>query len=243
MTNVLSVLPIEHVSLVDLAVKGMQSAIEAGRLEPGSRLPGELDWAKRLGVSRTVVREALGRLKALGVVQISRGRNRGASVSDTDTLCRGAEILRSVLTVSAKDLLPFLDFRAGLEIHAAGRAAELVKPAQVQELKALCGAMDAPSTSDDEAVGIDFRFHRRILEIAGNPISLSMFDVSQSLIEGGIRAMNPDGRKREVSRTHHRHIVTGIANRDSVAARSAMQRHMDYVLRYFRSVAVVTPDA
>ena len=72
--------PVQVSSAVDEVVDRLLTAVALGAFTPGERLPGERDLARMLGVGRSTVREAMGRLRTRGVVETRRGRTGGAFV-------------------------------------------------------------------------------------------------------------------------------------------------------------------
>src|SRR5215831_14723138 len=113
-------------SLVDTVVDQIHQLILNGRLRSGDRLPRESEFVEQLGVSRTVLREALGRLKATGLVTIERGR--GMFVNDPGGVVSCARFVRNAMTISPQDLAKFTEFRLILECHAARCGAATASP-------------------------------------------------------------------------------------------------------------------
>lgn len=234
MSEELTIQPVSRVSLVDSVVEQIRAAIENNALKAGDRLPGELEWARRMGVSRPVVREAVNRLQSVGLVTVERGRGRGMFVGGQNQILNCVQVVRSALSTSPKDMRQFAEFRAALEIHAAGRAAEVASAEQVDELERMAKAIDAPEISDEAAVAADFAFHRKIADIIGNVVIQHTLEVSQEIIELSIRATSQQPRNRARSRKAHAKIVAAIRAHDPNAARKAMCDHMQTVFHYFR---------
>jgi DNA-binding GntR family transcriptional regulator len=143
---------------VDLAYVSIRDDILSGRIKPGERLREE-ELTRRIGVSRTPVREALRRLEADGFTIVQP--NRGASVP----------------IYSRRDIDEIYGLRALIEGHAARRAATRITPEQIDELARLNDAMRAmpppdapgdPSPRHLDRVTLNHAFHRIILEAADN---------------------------------------------------------------------------
>src|SRR5258708_16197176 len=66
--------PLEATRLSDQAESLIEELITNGELKVGARLPGERELVNRLGVSRTVVREAIGRLASRGILHVQAGK-------------------------------------------------------------------------------------------------------------------------------------------------------------------------
>ena len=72
--------PVTSTRVSDVVAERIEALIGDGSLAPGDRLPTEHELARRLGVGRTSVREGLGRLRALGLIEVRKGR--GAFVAE-----------------------------------------------------------------------------------------------------------------------------------------------------------------
>src|SRR5699024_7362950 len=100
-----------HVRLLDL--------LDAGSLEPGDHLPGEVDLAQRLHVSRPQVREALRMLEALGVIESRQGARRTWRGFTTSVMARQ---LVAILKPTPRAVEELLDVRQALEASMLPRA-------------------------------------------------------------------------------------------------------------------------
>jgi GntR family transcriptional repressor for pyruvate dehydrogenase complex len=203
----------------------LRQVIETRGLAPGDRLPTEAELVESLEVSRPVLREAVGRLQTLGLVRVKRGL--GMFVGDRSSLEGCLQLVRTALAVTPRDLIQLVDLRRALEQHAARGAAQLARPEDVAALQALCDEMDRPALPYEEAIGIDFAFHRKLVEITGNELMLNVMSVLQEFIVEGMLQTTPRPRDRAVSRRLHRTIVEAVRRGDPDAAERAMREHME----------------
>src|SRR5450755_1565786 len=135
-----------------------------GKLAPGSRLPTEQEMIVATGVSRTVVREAVAALKADRLVTTRQGV--GAFVADHVRRPYRVDFdERSPL----RDVLNVMELRTGVEVAAAGLAAERASPAQVKKIADRYASITAAIGRGDTAVDQDFAFHCEISDATGNP--------------------------------------------------------------------------
>ena len=138
----------EYLPLREVVFKTLRNAIVHGEFEPGERLM-EVTLAKRLGVSRTPVREAMRMLELEGlVVMIPR---------------RGAEVAR----ITAKDLSDALEIRVALEDLAAGLACKRIDDDGRARLRQVCDDFKRAVNSKviPEIVDADVAFHNAILDV------------------------------------------------------------------------------
>jgi GntR family transcriptional repressor for pyruvate dehydrogenase complex len=205
-------------------VAQVRRLVESSGLAPGERLPSEAELVERLQVSRPVLREAIRQLETLGLVQVRRGR--GMFVGDRDSLSGCLQLVRTAMAVTPRDLTQMAQLRTALECEAARRAAEDAGPEDVAELERLCDAMDRRGLPYEEAIGLDFAFHRRIFEAGSGELMRNVLVVLQGFIVEGMAQTTPQPRDRTVSRRLHRAILEAIRNQDPEAADAAMREHM-----------------
>jgi GntR family transcriptional repressor for pyruvate dehydrogenase complex len=218
--------PVGHgASLVDTVVDQVQHLIAEGQLESGDRLPKEDDLVQKMGVSRTVLREALSRLEATGLVTIQRGR--GMFVADASVVASCARLIRNAMTLTAKDLAQFMEFRRIIECQAARRAAELARPEDLAELESICTEMNREGQDFMESVRLDFQFHLKIVEISGNQLMRGALGVIQEFIMTAMVKTTPNPRDYDVSRKVHRLVIEAIRTGNPDVAEKAARDHMD----------------
>lgn len=197
-------------------VQALTQQIESGDLQPGDKLPTESAIMAQQGVSRTVVREALQRLQASGLVETRHGVG-------TFVLSRPMELNPTFEAVSdpVQDAVSVLELRLSLEIEASGLAAERRTEAHLKAIEDALKKLQTLEAADDRgASDADFQFHLRIAEATGNHYFV---DIMNHL---GSRLV--PRRRMETMRVNHEHeeIVAAIARRDSYAARAAMRLHL-----------------
>ncbi len=234
--NSMTVQAIPRSSLVDAVVEQIRDIIEQGELAAGDRLPTESSLAKQLGVSRTVLREAIGRLETIGVLSVRRGL--GMYVGDRSSLNSCVKLVRSAMAISPKELSQFTEFRQALECYCVRRAAELASPGDVEELAELCRRIDREGENYLESMRWDFRFHLKIVEISGNPLLLQVMEVIQEFALAGMAKTTPRPRDRVESHRRHMAIVDAIRSGDPARAESSMRQHMHETLSRLRDLDV-----
>ena len=143
-------------------VAGLKDKILAGDLAPGAKLPSEAELIEEYGVSRTVVREAVTRLRAEGLVETQQGRGSFVlAVPEASSFSIEASAIRTQADVRA-----MLDFRIGVESEAAALAARDHGPSDVAAIES---AMEGFVRAGHEgAVEADFAFHLAIARATGN---------------------------------------------------------------------------
>ncbi|MEV0386443.1 FCD domain-containing protein [Nonomuraea sp. NPDC050643] len=211
-------------SLADRVEGELRSDIGHGAWQPGELMPSEGDLAVRFQVSRTVVREAMSRLRAAGLVETRRGR--GSFV-----LARPAaqDLTHSLGTVrSLSDRLHLLELRRGVEVEAAALAAARRTPAALAAIDAALRRMARVRGSASDAVEADFAFHRAVAVATGNRFYLDLLDT----LGAGAITRPYAGAERDPGHlghvlTEHERVRDAIAAGDALGAAAAMRTHLD----------------
>lgn len=221
----------------DLVVERIARVIKEQNLSAGQRLPGEHELVEQLKVSRPVLREALARLQSMGLVEIQRGR--GTFVGNRTSLANCVRLLRSAVTISPQELRSYAELRTAIEVQAARQAAELATENDVAELAAILKQLDNQNLSYADALELDFRFHRKLIDIAGNPLMQNMIEVIYEFVLTQMVRTTPSPRENKLGRRLHREIVAAIAEHDADSAERAMREHMEVVLSRLKKEALV----
>jgi GntR family transcriptional regulator, transcriptional repressor for pyruvate dehydrogenase complex len=218
-------------------VARLTADIVSGKLPPGSQLPTEQEMIAATGVSRTVVREAVAALKADRLVVTRQGV--GAFV---------AEQVRRPFRVdfdersTLREVLNVMELRTGVEIEAAGLAAERASPAQIKKLTDRFDAIQGSIDRGGNAVDQDFAFHCEIAETTGNPQFkrfleyLGRFIIPRRTVWG--RSAPPTKRSDlDIFQLEHGQILDAIRDHAVAQARIAMQRHLINSRRRYEALA------
>jgi DNA-binding GntR family transcriptional regulator len=204
---------VDNVGIAPLRAEDrLREAIVTGRLQPNEHLV-ESDLARRLGVSRTLIRAALVRLEHEGLVE--HERHRGARVR----------------LVSEPEAVEILETRAVLEGLAARLAAERATAQDVEDLKGILADMQQLREAHDLVAVSDLnaQLHRRLLEISGHETAARLIGTLNSqLVRFQYRTILLPGRS-ERSFAEHAEIVAAVATRDGDRAEAAMRTHLSSV--------------
>jgi GntR family transcriptional repressor for pyruvate dehydrogenase complex len=216
--------------------------VEGGSLAPGEKLPTLNELATELGVSRTVVREAVAALRSDGLLEARHGVGvfvRGPQNAATEP---EAEPLLAPLAKLETSFMDLLELRMAFEVHAAGLAATRRSWAQEasiwEALKQFEGSLEDDSALDQ----LDFTFHRCIAEATNNGAFIEFFSVMSLKImpqPAFSREMYPALLTREYIQhtvVEHRAICEAISAGDAELARDAMRNHLTRSHRRYRGL-------
>ncbi len=201
--------------------------IKSGEFAIGTRLPTEQVICERLGVSRTVVREAMSRLKSEGLVEVRQGS--GTIV--LDPMRATAFRLQIDPYESVEAVLRVTELRLGIEAEAAALAAQRRTRSELAAIKRALLAIDSAVEKRREGVDEDLAFHQAISHATGNPLYPPMTDYLGPFVHAAIRVTRTNEARRHdfaaQVREEHFAIYQAIASQDAEGARQAVITHID----------------
>jgi DNA-binding FadR family transcriptional regulator len=211
--------------LADQIVEDLKRRILDGGIAPGEKLPGENSLVEEFGVSRTVVREAVSRLQAAGLVETFQGR--GSFVLEVPERAAGLREVRS-----HRDVLDLMDFRIGVESEAAGLAAVRRTDHQLKGIERALDDFRRVGDDPGRSVAADFAFHLKVAVASGNrfysdligELGPMMIMLPRTRLDPAYEMSDPDHLTRVVH--EHENILAAIARADPEAARAAMRVHL-----------------
>ena len=209
--------------LRDRAADQLLDMVLSSGLRPGERLPPERELVARLGVSRTVVREALNLLEARGLISIEHGRGAVVSGGSTHAVRNTLSLL---LRVRPKALWELLEIRKILEVEIAGLAAERAEEEDVLamrgQLDRMLGSIEAP----EGYVDADVEFHALLARSTRNGVLLTMLDPVVELLRASreVSASRPGSARRALR--EHEEILACVVAGDADGARRRMRAHL-----------------
>jgi GntR family transcriptional repressor for pyruvate dehydrogenase complex len=214
-------------NLTQHVVDHLSHLIESGTLAPGEKLPTESEIVREQGVSRTVVREAISKLQAAGVVATRHGI--GSFVLDNSNKSDFGIKPGSVTTI--RDVLAMLELRISIETEAATLAAIRHSQEHLEEMRRALNSFRDHLASGKATVGPDFQFHLGIARATGNQYFWNILNhLGSSVIPRSrfpINESQPQQREYLVRISNeHEDTYDAIARRDPEAARAAIRNHL-----------------
>jgi DNA-binding FadR family transcriptional regulator len=220
------VLPLNRVvrkSAADEVRAQLVALIESGQLQVNDRLPSEAELSRRFGVSRPVVREALGRLQALGLTESRPGS--GTFVASAVT-----KLTLHFGQYSAADLN---EVRRCLEVPAARLAATCRTPDDIAKLSSILADHES-ATTVEEVIRFDGLFHCAIASATGNLLFVRLLEDLQETLKEQTLAVSTLRNRGAGAASEHQAILQAIVEHDGDASALAMEEHLDAVERAIR---------
>ena len=224
MVSVLS--PIDKSNAYEAAQRELIKFVVAGSLKVGDRLPSEADMARELGVSRPVVREALGSLRALGLIDSIKGRGTFVAAPKA-SLLTGRYSLAEVFEAR-------IETEVAIVRLAAQRFSEESRRALSAVLKSMRDFSDPMKWAE-----LDWEFHSALARATGNGV---LVEFSEHL-RGSVNYMSMPlwgAAHNKLAYDEHRAIFAALKEGDEQAAVEAMKAHLDAVHKEI--IRVYGPD-
>ncbi len=209
--------------LVDNVVKQVTRLIAESKLEAGSRLPPEMKLAGQIGVSRTVIREAMQILIAKGLVETRHGIGTIVRTVGGEQISDHLALMVQVNELSLDNLH---NVRSILEVEIAGIAASQAKPDEIEHLSELVDQLERDSVDPARYVEADGQFHRFLAQIAHNPLLMILLDSFAEIVKQIRLGVSQDPAVGLSGMPDHRRIMERVKAGDTVGARQAMADHL-----------------
>jgi GntR family transcriptional regulator, transcriptional repressor for pyruvate dehydrogenase complex len=223
---------IEAEKLSQAIVQQIELLVLRGILQPGERLPSERELSEKLGVSRPSLREAVAELHQRGLL-ISRP-NAGIFVAEVLGSAFSPALI-GLFSSHEEAVTDYVSFRRDMEGLAAERAARLGSATDLEVIATIFAKMELAHQKRDpsDEAELDASFHMAIIEASHNVVMLHMMRSMYELLRKGVfynrQMMFKNRMTRDNLLDQHRAINLAIQARDTVAARAAVEAHMDFV--------------
>lgn len=220
------------------AVQTILDAIKSGEYSAGEQLPPERELAQQLGLSRNLLREAIGALEALGVIEVKK--RLGIFVSDVGF----QELVENnrFIPLWSSDLIPqFFEMRLTIDVKAAQLAALRRDEADLRKMKECfheLASVDISTPEGRKAHGhYELLLHNLVVTAAHNTIFSRVFEGLMMVMERNTEILHIDLTKDEewgrMVVEHHRGIVSAIEERNADLAGEIMEKHLSESLERF----------
>ncbi|WP_326837849.1 FCD domain-containing protein [Amycolatopsis rhabdoformis] len=225
----MNVRSVSRTSLVDAAVDELRRLIARGEWPVDTKLPGEVELARLLGVGRSTCREAVRVLAAAGQLRAHQGS--GTYVASAEPVSELDRNLRAAAVIDVYEV------RIGLEVEAARLAAARRTTADLHTLGEALRGRDEAATPE-ELVETDLALHAAVVAAAHNPVLTDLFAAFlASLREAAHQLVSDTGLGAAPDHHHDAHhaLVAAIEAGDPAAAAAATREHLDATLEALRA--------
>jgi len=217
-----------QVTLVDQVEEKLLEYFKSRKIKPGDPIPNEHELANALGVGRSVLREALSRLRMLGLIET---RTRRGMILTEPSLFGGLKRIADPGILSEGALLNLLGFRISLEVGMCELLFSNLNDKHIKELEDVVNRGVVLSDGEYSPVS-EYEFHTKLYEITGNrsimefqnvirPVSVFITDKYRDYFLPENREIEKSGGKRIT----HRYLFELLKKRNKKGFRKAMIQH------------------
>lgn len=221
------------ITLVDKVEMSILDYIKEKKLVPGNSLPNEMDLSAELGISRNVLREALSRLRMLGIVQ---SRTRKGIVIQEPSLLSGFEKVIEPYLLGERAIIDMMGMRIALEIGLTDFLFRNLTDQKIGKLENIVRSQEAMKFS--LTVEQETEFHKKIYEISGNSFIIQfqqiihpVFEFAKMNYESYFAPVN-ERLLREGKIVTHLDLFNFIRDRDMEGYRNAIRIHLQPYMEF-----------
>lgn len=221
--------PVEKQRVAEEIASQLRSLILTGQYAAGAKLPPERELAKKLGVNRASLREALKKLEHMGLVKIRQGD--GTRVLDFMSSA-GIDLLSHLLQANASPreraalLRDVLEFRRIYAREVARLAAKRAEPEDLERLAEIASACDAPDVTPERLLQLDFEFYVALTRAARNRVFSLLINTTRQAVLSYASFFAQLTVSAEVVRRHQRALLKALAKKDAAAAAKVVETYM-----------------
>ncbi|HQS48181.1 MAG TPA: FadR/GntR family transcriptional regulator [Xanthobacteraceae bacterium] len=229
-TETLTLLAPKPVKLSDQIYDRIFELIVSGEFPEKSKLPTEVELSDRLNVSRTIVREALARLRDDGIVVSRQGAGTFVQRQPSKAILGFAPV------GSIADVQRCFEFRVALEGEAAHVAATRRDADRIAEIARALEVLEEIVKTGSLGAAADYDFHLAVARATGNQFFASAMELLRPHIDFGMNLarslslQKPKSRVRQVQ-DEHKLVYEAIVKGDASGARDAMRAHIENARR------------
>ncbi|MCL6597606.1 MAG: FadR family transcriptional regulator [Alicyclobacillus macrosporangiidus] len=207
--------------------------IKSGHIRLNDKLPSERDLALMFGVSRATVREALKSMNALGLLEVRHGGGTFIRLPELEAVKKQLEWS---LYLNPAPISELVELRSLLELHMAEQAALHRTSEDIQQMQQAIDWMRESASHPEQSKKGDLMFHLAVARSSGNKLMAYLLEVTRLSLEEWFEQVLSIPEFVQQSVVEHTSILTAIQERDQVAAREEMRKHLESAEWRLRSV-------
>ncbi|MES2517047.1 MAG: GntR family transcriptional regulator [Bacteroidota bacterium] len=215
---------VENSSLVDKVEANLVELLQSRKLKVGDMIPKEIELVESLGVSRTVIREALARLRTMGIIESKK--KKGSVITSPDVFGIMSKSMNPHI-LDQETLKEIFEIRLVLEIGMADFIFQKITSKDIEELKEI--VKNEPISSESYLFNIEheIEFHGKLYEITGNK---TMKTFQKMLLPIFDYVHNSDLIKTQIYNkkfVSHKGLIDILEHGSPEMFRNGMRNHLD----------------
>lgn len=221
-------------NIFDATVARLRAFIDCGSLSAGDKLPSERELGEQLGVSRSVLREALRVVESQGLITMIQGKGAYVRKPGIRTVI---EPVQRLIRDGSITLANLMQARAIIEPEVAKIASLNVTEDQISRLEQDCREMIKYLEFPERYLQADTNFHRGLAEATGNPVLIIMMWPLINLFAGFVPLFYERPGTPQKVFSAHEDLLNALKLHDPEGAEKSMQAHLAEVTEWFGNLA------
>lgn len=227
MKNRIDLKPLTNLSLVDKVEIRITEYIKGNRLQVGDTIPKEMEFAEALGVSRTVIREALSRLRTIGIIDSKK--HKGMVVAQPDIIQNFEKVMETNL-LGDETLLDIFELRLILEMGMVDLVFARKTDDDLIELEKIVAKMEngAPE-SNVFSLQNEVAFHGKLYDMSGNKTLQRVQNILLPVFKYVHDHKLPDAKTYMYAKKFvtHRQLLDYLKEDDKEKFRKGLAQHLE----------------
>ncbi|MBP5595245.1 MAG: FadR family transcriptional regulator [Pseudobutyrivibrio sp.] len=223
--------PIQKINAVEQVFEQMQGLLIDGTWRQGDKLPSENELADAFGVSRMTIRQAMQKLKALGLIETRTGS--GSFVREPSPEDSLNELI-PLMYIGNPSQLHVFQFREMIDSESVRIATLKANPKQLKQLELILEQMKKASVVNDREAfsNYDLKFHMKIVKLTDNPLIIKAYDILLNVLTESMDSVI-EKMKYSPALDYHRRILDAMNSKDEILAEQIMHEHIKQNYSYF----------
>ena len=226
---------VKAVTLVDQVEEQILNYIVKEKLVSGSEIPPELVLAENLNVGRNVVREALSRLRMLGIVE-SR-KHKGMVVREPDVMKCFNKVVNPYL-LSKQSILDLLDLRVSIESGISELIIQNIEDKDIDELESI---VSRHIYQEDMKLKVEneIEFHSKLYRVTKNQAIIDLLEMVLplfSFVHEKFEDFKPINERNKGKLVKHEDLIPLLRQRDVQGYRNAIYNHLKAYSEYIKQI-------
>ncbi|MBS4197152.1 FadR/GntR family transcriptional regulator [Lederbergia citri] len=210
-------------TLSEVVSARIKSYISENKCQPGDRLPTEKEIIEMLGVSRTIVREALKTLQSQGIIEIKQGLGIFVKEIKIQSIFRNISPFLTIDKVKFKEVI---DTRIILELGAINLAINHYDLDKIKQMSYWNEALLEKAKKGEKPKTEDLNFHRSLMKATGNETYIQVSSIISEYFNMNHLEEIVDLEQYVASYKEHQSVIDCILNKDAEKAKQAMEEHL-----------------
>ncbi len=225
--------PIQKTNAVEQVFDQLQGLLIEGTWSSGDKLPSENELADAFGVSRMTIRQAMQKLKALGLIETHTGS--GSFVREMYPEDSLNELI-PLMYIGKPSQTHVFQFREMIDSESVRIATPLADEKNLSKLEDMLRKMEKASAEDNAEAfsNYDLKFHMTIVKMTDNPMIIKAYKILLNVLTESMASVI-DKMKYKPALDYHRRIIEAMKKRDEVLAEQLMHEHIRQNYTYFTS--------